>query len=127
MIGLATAPAPLTPLTRSLHARIALTPPSTSQAAPRVVCSRVSHSRPPLLLHIKVRATLAHGFSFPAPSPWHSAHEDEPSHQQLSLSDRNDKIAWTMAECALAQTHTPRARPQTSTTPCPYGWKHRAG
>ena len=64
-------------------------------------------------------ATLAHGFSFPAPSPWHSAHEDEPSHQQLSLSDRNDKIAWTMAECALALPHTPRARPQTSTHPLP--------
>ena len=53
------------------------------------------------------------GFPHPCISPWHSAHEDEPYHQQLSLSDRNDKIAWTMAECAPAQPHTPHTHTPT--------------
>ena len=100
------------PSTRSLHTRISLTASSTISQAPRVVCSRVSHSRSPQLCASRCVNSRA-GSPSPPTHPRHSAHEDEPYHQQLSLSDRNDKIAWTMAECAPAQPNTPHAHART--------------
>ena len=83
-------------------------PPHILQASPRVVCRGSSTARSTQLLRIKVCRNPRTQVLHPCIHPWHSAHEDEPYHQQLSLSDRNDKIAWTKAECALAQPHTPR-------------------